>query len=82
MKCSYCDYETRSLSSDEVDVELEKHAVLEHPLTAMWLPSVRDLLDMHLKYDVAVDDLMLKMKEIRAKLSKENERNYRISPEG
>ncbi len=81
MKCSYCDYEARSLCSDDIDVELEKHTVLEHPLTAIWLPDVKYILEMHLKYDVAVDDIILKIKEIRAKLSKVNEGNYRISPE-
>jgi len=76
MRCSYCNYETGSLTADDSEKDLEGHVAIEHPLQAIWLPNIGAVLEMHLKYGVAIDDLLAKIREIRMKLSEENKKDY------
>lgn len=76
MKCALCDYESSSLTDDDSEKEIERHTALEHSLSAIWLPSASQMLELHLKYNMPIDELMLKMREIRKKLSEENRQDY------
>ena len=69
MRCTFCEWDTQNINTDDAYTELAKHERELHPLQMVNQHDVVKILELHFRYGISIDEIFNTFYIVRQMLS-------------